>query len=207
LTVSTKRSLAAQVLIQALLCLELLALSASSEDLFVRHFADQLRVIAPRLHFLSGKSLQRLHDGVIVPFDFQLSISAGLKTNLVSRSVERFSISYDVWEEKFRVVRLRDVRKSAAGLSAVAAEAWCLENLLVPSAGLPADKELWARLDVRTAEPKESAPSSTDSGISIPALIQLLSRPPRPQQDHWTLESASFHLADLKPDLKSDVKQ
>jgi hypothetical protein len=202
LTVSTKRSLAAQVLVQALLCLELLALSATSEDLFVRHFADQIRVVAPRLHFLSGKSLQRLHDGVIVPFDFQLSISAGLKTNLVSRSVERFSVSYDVWEEKFRVVRLRDFRKSAAGLSAVAAEAWCLENLLVPSAGLPADKELWARLDVRTAEPKESVPSSTDSGISIPALIQSLSRPPRPQQDHWTLDSASFHLADLKPDVK-----
>jgi len=198
LTVSTKRSLAAQVLIQALLCLELLAMSATSEDLFVRHFADQLRVIAPRLHFISGKSLQRLHDGVIVPFDFQLSISAGTKTNLVSRSVERFSISYDVWEEKFRVVRLRDFRKSAAGLSAVAAEVWCLENLLVPSAGLPADKELWARLDVRSAEPKESMPASTDSGISIPALIQAWSRPPRPQQDHWTLESASFHLADLK---------
>jgi hypothetical protein len=122
-----------------------------------------------------------------------------LKNNFVGQpAVERFSISYDVWEEKFRVVRLRDFRKSAAGLSAIAAESWCLENLLVPSAGLPADKELWARLDIRTAEPKEQASSNADSGISIPALIQLLSRPPRPQQDHWTLESASFHLADVK---------
>jgi hypothetical protein len=198
LTGTTKRSLAAQVSVQALLCLELLGLSASSEDLFVRRFAEQIHVIAPRLHFLSGKSLQRLHDGATVPFDFQLSISAGFKNNLVERAVERFSVSYDVWEEKFRVVRLRDVRKSAAGLSAAAAETWCLENLFVPSAGLPADKELWARLDVRTAEPKELGPSTADSGISIPALIQLLSRPPRPQQDHWMLESASFHLADLK---------
>ncbi len=185
-------------MIQALLCLELLAMSASSEDLFVRRLADQIHVIAPRLHFLSGKSLERLRDGVTVPFDFQLSISAGLKTNLVGRAVERFSISYDVWEEKFRVVRNRDFRKSAAGLSASAAETWCLENLLMPAAGLPADKELWARLDVRTGEPKEQVSSTSDSGISIPALIQLLSRPPRPQQDHWTLESAVFHLADLK---------
>jgi P pilus assembly chaperone PapD len=69
---------------------------------------------------------------------------------------------------------------------------------LVPAAGLPADKELWARLDVRTVEPKELVSATADSGISIPALIQLLSRPPRPQQDHWTLESAAFHLADLK---------
>jgi hypothetical protein len=107
-------------------------------------------------------------------------------------------VSYDVWEEKFRVVRLRDFRKSAAGLSALAAESWCLENLLVPAAGLPADKELWARLDIRTAEPRDPVPSTADSGISIPALIQLLSRPPHPQQDHWTLESAAFHLADLR---------
>jgi hypothetical protein len=102
-----------------------------------------------------------------------------------------------VWEEKFRVVRLRDFHKSPAGLTAAAAEAWCLENLFVPASGMPADKELWARLDIRAAEPKDNV-SSTDSGISIPALIQLLSRPPRPQQDHWMLESASFRLADLK---------
>ena len=177
-------------------------MSASSEDLFVRRVADQVHVIAPRLHFLTGKSLQRLHDGATVPFDFQLSIAAGLKNNFVERAVERFTVSYDVWEEKFRVVRLRDFRKSAVGLSANAAEAWCVENIFVRAANLPADRELWAHLDIRAAEPKEPASSADDPAISIPALIQLLSRPPRPQQDHWALESASFRLSDLKPDLK-----
>jgi len=199
LTGTAKRSAAAQVFLQALLCLELLAMSASSEDLYVRRFAEQIRVMAPRLHFLSGKSLQRLRDGAIVPFDFQLSIGAGLKNNIIDRAVERFSISYDVWEEKFRVVRLRDFRKSAAGLSANAAEAWCLENLFVPAARMPADKDLWAHLDIRAAETKELATIAGDPSISIPALIQLLSRPPRPQQDHWALETASFRLTDLKP--------
>lgn len=174
-------------------------MSASSEDLYVRRFADQIRVMAPRLHFLSGKSLQRLRDGATVPFDFQLSIAAGLKNNIIERAVERFSVSYDVWEEKFRVVRLRDFRKSAAGLSANAAESWCLENLFIPAARMPADKELWAHLDIRAAEAKELASTAGDPSISIPALIQLLSRPPRPQQDHWALESASFRLTDLKP--------
>jgi hypothetical protein len=189
--------LAAQVLLQALLCLELVGLTASSEDLFVRRFGDQVRVMAPRLHFLTGKSLQRLHDGAAVPFDFQLSVAAGLKTNFVSRNAERFTVSYDVWEEKFRVVRLRDFRKSPPGLTAAAAEAWCLENLLVPASSMPSDKDLWARLDIRATEPKDTV--STDAGISIPALIQLLSRPPRPQQDHWSLESASFRLSELRP--------
>lgn len=202
MTGATKRSLTAQILLQALLCLQLLALSASSEDLFVRRISDQLHVIAPRLHFISGKSLQRLRDGGIVPFDFQLSIAAGMKNNFIERAVERFSVSYDVWEEKFRVVRLRDFRKSAPGLSAAAAESWCLENLLVATAHVPTDRELWARLDIRAVDSKGSASAMDESGISIPALIQLLSRPPRPQQDHWTAETASFRLGDLKPDLK-----
>jgi hypothetical protein len=188
----------AQAFLLALLCLELLAMSASSADLFVRRFADEIHVLAPRLHFLTGKSLDRLRDGAAVPFDFQLSIAAGLKNNVVTHNVERFTVSYDVWEEKFRVVRLRDFRKSPAGLTANAAEAWCIENIFVPALSAPSDKELWARLEIRAAESKDSAAASDGTGISIPALIQLLSHPPRPQQDHWMLESASFHLADLK---------
>jgi hypothetical protein len=30
-------------------------------------------------------------------------------------------------------------------------------------------------------------------------LIGIFSRPPRPAQDHWSLESGAFRLADLKP--------
>ena len=175
-------------------------MSVSSEDLLVRRSADRIRVIAPRLHFLTGKSLQRLHDGAIVPFDFQFSIAAGAKGNVVERAFERFTVSYDVWEEKFSVVRLRDFRKSASNLSANAAESWCLENILARAFTLPADRELRARLEVRSAEPKEPSSSPyADPGISITTLIGIFSRPPRPEQDHWAFESAAFHLADLKP--------
>ena len=72
--------------------------------------AGEIRVTAPSLHFLTGKSLSRLHDGAAVPFDFQLIITAGSKNNVVARSLERFTVSYDVWEEKFSVVRVRDFR-------------------------------------------------------------------------------------------------
>lgn len=175
-------------------------MSVPNEDLVPRRSGDHLRVIAPRLHFLTGKSLQRLHDGAIVPFDFQLSIAAGAKSNVVERTFERFTVSYDVWEEKFSVVRPRDFRKSASNLSANAAESWCLENLLARASTLWGNRELWARLEVRSAEPKE--PSSfpyADPGISITTLIGIFSRPPRPAQDHWAFESAAFRLADLKP--------
>lgn len=175
-------------------------MSVSNEDLIVRRSGDLIHVTAPRLHFITGKSLQRLHDGAVVPFDFQLSIAAGSRSNVVERALERFTVSYDVWEERFSVVRLRDFRKSASNLSANAAESWCLENILARVSTLPADREFWARLEVRSAEPKEPSSSPyADAGISITTLIGVFSRPPWPAQDHWSLESAAFRLADLKP--------
>ena len=174
------------------------ALSVSNEDVIVHRVADEIRVTTPRLHFLTGKALQRLRDGATVSFDFQLSIASGSRYNVIARALERFTVSYDVWEEKFSVVRLRDRRKSGRNLSANAAEAWCLDHLFVPASELPADKELWTRLEIRTAESKESASMFSDPGISITTLIGIFSRPPHPAQDHWTLESPGFHLADLK---------
>jgi hypothetical protein len=102
-----------------------------------------------------------------------------------------------VWEEKFSVVRVRDFRKSGMRLSATSAESWCLDNLFIPAASLPADQQLWARLEIRTVEPKELL--AADSGINLAALIEIFSRPSRPQQDHWSMESAPFQLASLKP--------
>jgi hypothetical protein len=173
-------------------------MSVSTDDLFVRRSGDVIHVLAPRLHFLSGPALQRLHDGVTAPFDFQLTISAGVKSNVVGRSLARYMLSYDVWEEKFKVVRLGNFGKIGSHLSASAAEAWCLQNTFVSVGALPTDKTLWARLEVRSVETKDEAALMADQGISISTLIQLFSRPIRPQQDHSILESAPFHLADLK---------
>lgn len=179
--------------------MELSAMSVSSSGLLPHNVSGEVRVNAPSLHFLTGKSLARLHDGAAVPFDFQLVITAGSKNNVVARSLERFMVSYDVWEEKFSVVRVRDFRKSSMRLSAAGAEAWCLDNIFVPAASLPADQQLWARLEVRSAEPKEPLATLPDSGINLATLIDIFSRPSRPQQDHWSLESAPFELAGLKP--------
>ena len=194
-----KRARLAQVVLLALICLELLAMSVSSEDLILRRAAGEIHLVAPRLHFLSGKSLQRLHDGLTVPFDFQFTISAGSKTNVVGQFVERFLVSYDVWEEKFKVVGMGSVHRYGSHLTQNGAEAWCLENLYISSAAVPSEKPLWARLEVRSVDAKEQASIFTDPGINISTLIGIFSQRPRPQQDHWILESTPFHLADLKP--------
>ena len=168
-----------------------------SSGLLPHRESGELHVTAPSLHFLTGKSLSRLHDGAAVPFDFQLIVTAGSKDNVVARSFERFTVSYDVWEEKFSVVRVRDFRRSGMRLSAGSAESWCLDNIVILTAGLPPGQALSARLEIRSAESKELLGAT--SGINLATLIEIFSRPSRPQQDRWSVESAPFQLSELKP--------
>jgi hypothetical protein len=172
-------------------------MAVSTQGLVPHHLGGDIRVTAPNLHFLTGKSLSRLHDGAAVPFDFQLVIASGSKNNVVAGALERFTVSYDVWEEKFSVVRVRDFRRSGMRLSASSAESWCLDNIVIPASALPAGQQLWARLEIRSAESKE--PLAAASAINLTTLIEIFSRPSRPQQDRWSVESAPFQLTDLKP--------
>jgi hypothetical protein len=185
-----------QAVLALFLCTQLVGMTVSSQGLLPHHVAGDIRVTAPSLHFLTGKSLSRLHDGAAVPFDFQLIITSGSKNNVVARALERFTISYDVWEEKFSVVRVRDFRRSGMRLSASSAESWCLDNIVVAAAGLPTGQQLLARLEIRSAESKE--PLATSSGINLATLIEIFSRPSRPEQDRWSVESAPFQLSDSK---------
>jgi hypothetical protein len=166
----------------------------SNEDLYVLRVNDDLRVAAPRIHFLSGQPLDRLHDGMSVPFDFQLTLFSGTRQTPVRRTVERFVVSYALWEENFKVVRVRGAGRT--GLSASGVERWCLENLTVPTAGIPPGNNLWVRLEVRAQDSPEEVLGSDDPGISLTHLIDLFSRPARNPQ-HWTLDSTAFRLEDL----------
>jgi len=96
------------------------------------------------------------------------------------------------------VVRVGDFRRSGMRLSAAGAESWCIGNIVIPAAALPSGQQLWARLEIRSVETRE--PLEATSGINLATLIEIFSRPSRPQQDHWSLESAPFQLADLRSD-------
>src|SRR5207237_6501786 len=96
--------------------------------------SDFLRVSAPDLRFLSGKTLEHLKDGSSVAFIGQLSVSS--TPNYVvadARSVSRFFLSYDIWEERFSVTIVGErpeSRRTIAHLSSAATEKTCLDNLV-----------------------------------------------------------------------------
>jgi hypothetical protein len=173
-------------------------LSVSSALLTVSLHGDQLGVAAPRFHFLTGKALDRLHDGLSLAFDAQLSLMAPETAPPLERSVDRFLFSYDVWEEKFAVTRLRDPREKASHLTASDAEAWCLGRMHLDAAHLDRMRLLMVRLEMRAEENEEAAPLLGDPGLNLASLIEIFSRPARSQQQHWQVDSVPFRVRDLE---------
>jgi hypothetical protein len=174
-----------------------LCFGLAAQDLLVRSSGDYINLAAPKLRFIEGKPLDRIKNGKAVAFDFQISVLSDGRSAILRRNFERFVVSYDLWEEKFSVTRMRSQRASASRLSARAAEEWCVANMSFSSAGLPPDRDLWIRLDVRPQEEKERFDS--DDPLSLANLIEIFSRSGRQQQpSHLRAEAGPLRLAELR---------
>ena len=174
-----------------------LAAATRAQDVLVRTAGDQIQIAAPALRFIAGKPLESLRNGAAVSYDIQVTVLGDSRQTVLRRAFERFVISYDLWEERFSVTRMRSTRAAAAHLTAQQAEAWCLDRFHVPAGGLPTQKELWVRLDIRANHGRDTQPFEED-GLSIAALIELFSRPGKtPGVTQWRAESAGFTLASL----------
>jgi hypothetical protein len=157
---------------------------------------DNLHVAAPQLHFLSGRPLARLKDGNVVVFLSQLTLFREDRVTPIRRKYERFTISYDLWEEKFQVGMAMD-RRSVSRLSLEETESWCLENLAISSLGLETQRPFWLRFELRAASEKEISAVAGDTGISIRSLIEMFSRRAGPDEGHWALNAGPLRLGDL----------
>ena len=157
---------------------------------------DNLHVVAPQLHFLTGRPLNRLKDGTSVVFLSQLTIFRDDRGTVFRRSPERLTVSYDVWEEKFKVVLAID-RRSVSRLSLAAAETWCLDNLAISALGLAPARPFWLQFDLRAATPKELSALVGDPGISVRGLIEVFGRKPGAGEPQWTLAAGPLRLTDL----------
>ncbi|HVW11080.1 MAG TPA: hypothetical protein VHC90_20990 [Bryobacteraceae bacterium] len=178
------------------------AIEYNQYRLLPRLEGDYLHVAAANFSFLTGKSLQRLKDGASVAFVAQLIVSDTpnyLSTN--ARAVARFAVSYDIWEDRFSVTTITDRPEQKRTIShqlAPAAESWCLDNLAILRAGLPSDRPLYLRLDLRVEDPRDQAGVIGDSGISLSKLVEIFSRPVRDKQDRYpTWTAGPIRLEDI----------
>jgi hypothetical protein len=182
----------------------LFAVSIAMPRLVVRMDGDFLRVsVAPHLNFLKDRLLERLKDGASVGFIAQLTI-APTQNSLIAeaRSVARFALSYDVWEQKFSVTRFGErpepPRSISHLLSAEATETWCLEHMTIERSLIPADRPFYVQLDLRAEDPGSQLGIVGESGINVTQIIDYFRTSVKGGPKPITVTSGPLRLADLR---------
>ncbi|MFN0100611.1 MAG: hypothetical protein ACKV2U_00835 [Bryobacteraceae bacterium] len=164
----------------------------------IRNDDGVLRVAAPNLHFLTGKTLRRLQDGAGLVFSLQLSVSSDQFRTVSRRQVERFVVSFDLWEEKFAVVRLGVAKRQASHLSREAAERWMFDHSSMPLHGLTPDVAHWVRADLRADDPRDAGGFLLDPTVTLTRLVEWFGRAQRGETERWSLEHGPFRPAELQ---------
>jgi len=157
---------------------------------------DNLHVIAPDLHFLTGKPLERLKNADTVTFLTQLTVYSDERGTIYRRIPERLVVSYNLWEEKFAVTIPGPYKRSMENLTAAQAEAWCFDQLAISALGMTPERPFWMKFEMRTTERRELAGLVGDSGISLSSLIDIFSRAPSGEIS-WTRSAGPLRLKDL----------
>jgi hypothetical protein len=171
----------------------------AANGLSIAYYGDDLHPVVPNLHLLTGKPLDRLKDAEKVVFASWLSLFTIDQSVAFRQALARFVVSYDIWEQKFKVTIPGPAPRSRDNLTDAQAEAWCLENLAISASGLPADQPFFLRLELRTEQRRELASVLADPGISlVKPFVELFSRKPRPDEPHWgPFESGRLRLSEL----------
>ena len=112
------------------------ALAMWAEEVILHWRDNRLEFSAPRVDFLRGKPLEMLHNAAPVPFDFQITLWSGTHDHVFQRLPERFVVSYDLWEEKFRVVKTQSPVRRVEHLSSADAEKWCWDQMAIDVGGV-----------------------------------------------------------------------
>jgi hypothetical protein len=183
-------------------------LGMTAPTLVVHLDGDYLRVSLaslPNLHFLMGKPLERLRDGATVGYLGRLTILTGESGPVQATAIERFAVSHDVFEEMdagFKVSLVTPGRKdklSKGKLSNLAAETWCLDQLKIDLARIPAGRPIWVRFEMTSEDQKEAAAGIIDNqGIILSKMVEVFSHPIRDEQIRLTEEIGPLRLEDLR---------
>ena len=73
-----------------------------------------------------------------------------------------------------------------------------LHGLPVSAGDIKADEQLWLRLEVRVASPRDEPRWLDPAGVNIGGLIETLSRSGRDAPDRWLREAGPLRISDLK---------
>ncbi len=154
------------------------AASASAQPVTLVPSGDTLRASAPSFHFIEGPVVDRLRDGRSIRVDIDVAILGRATGPGIVRVSQTFTLSFDLWEERFAVVRSGTPPRAISHLAARDAEAWCLDQIEVPRAalsGMARGAHVWVRIEATTDVP-ESRTSAVGVGSALERLVETLGR-------------------------------
>ena len=174
------------------------AVRVSAQTLTVNTIADALHVQARGFGFIEGPLLARLKEGRSVRVDFELTVLTKPEGPIVKQHVQAFTLSFDLWEERFAVSRAGAPPRSISHLRARDAENWCLENLTMPvsSLGIGRDTPFWLRLVYRIQDLAPAPEEAPGERYTLRALIDRLSRRRDEGDLTRSIDAGPFRLSD-----------
>jgi len=173
--------------------------AASAQTIAIVPAPSVVRVRATGWAFLTAEPLARLKEGQTVRVELAVGVLAAPGRSAVTTLRRIFSVSYDLWEERFAVTVAEPRGGSASHLTAAAAEAWCLEQLAVPRASLRSLDELpgarfWIRLECRILDGDGALDPDESAGLTLQRLIDVFSRRRKSEPPARILEGGPFQL-------------
>lgn len=191
---------ARRVAVALLVVLAWPAARSMAQGVTVDAVGGALKIRAPGFSFLKGDPLARLKEGrsVRVELGGLVLPAPGKLPAAAARRV--FALSYDLWEERFAVTTVEARAQSVSHLALAAAEAWCVEQLTIPLTALGAlgDQPFWIRLEYRILD-GDAASDQPDSGYTLQALIDALSRRRKTEASPHALEAGPFRTPARRP--------
>jgi hypothetical protein len=168
-----------------------------AQSVTIHRAGDAIAVRAPGFTFIKGDPLARLKDGRTVRVDLGLIVLAKAGGPGLAENRQTCVLSYDLWEERFAATHPGTPPRSAAYLTAAAAEAWCLDQVAVPMSALGAlgrDQPFWVRLEYHMLD-GDAAPADTSATRdTLQGLIDVLSRRRKAQEWTHAMEAGPFRV-------------
>ena len=168
----------------------------SAQTVTVDTVGDALKIRAPGFSFLKGDPLARLKEGRSVRVELAAMVLPAPGKSAAATTRRTFALSYDLWEDRFAVTTVDARSQPVSHLTMAAAEAWCVEQLAIPVSALGAlgrDLPFWIRLEYRVL-PGDGPSEADDSGYTLQALIDALSRRRKTESSPHALEAGPFRL-------------
>jgi hypothetical protein len=170
---------------------------AGAADLPIFTFdGENLRISSLGLHFLQGNSLSRLKGGSTIEYVATVGLFRDQFASLFKRSDHHFLVSYDIWGtgDVFAATIPGPTPRQRTNLSLSATETWCLENVVVATAGLSHDQQFWLELDLKTVPPKLNSILGP-GGLHVDLYEALTPG----QDERQTFRRGPLRLADFGP--------